>query len=82
MAKKSLSIEGLLKNGGVHWVLLETAPIDDEADAEQIQEGIDQIKNLIKQVFNSSDGNGYINIHNCVIDISSFASFRVNVVEW
>lgn len=81
MAKRSLTIEGILKTGGVNWVLLETAPIDDDADAEDVQSGIDQIKELIKHVY-SSDSNGYINFHNTVIDIKSFASFRVNVIEW
>lgn len=77
---KKLRIEGLLKAGGVEWVLLEQAPVEEDTDPEDVQNAIDQVKELIKNVY-TNDTNGHLSFHNSVIDIKSFASFRIHVVE-
>lgn len=72
-------INGIVKNTS-NWVLINQSEADSSATLEQVNEGADEIRNLIGQAFKSGQ-NGHLTFGTDVINIQAFAVISVDVKE-
>lgn len=72
-------IKGIVKQTS-HWVDIAADEVPEDATAEQVNEGLDQLRDAIGEMFKSGKS-GQATMSGSVIDIQSFAVISVNVEE-
>jgi hypothetical protein len=74
-----LVITGVVKNTST-WMVVAQVEAEETATLEQLNEGAEQIRDLIAQAFKSGK-DGYMTLGDVVINMQSFAVLSVSVKE-